>query len=121
MTKKKENKVYVPLVWSETDLMLLEDYDPNWTTENQARLGEVLWKHGMNVIDYPVSIVECWHYPRSSPTKATFGRMFSGSERLDQKWNQTGCMSLEAVIASMEDKSIRQDMVEMATVVRFEE
>lgn len=120
MAEKKE-RAYVPIVWSEIDLLKHSDYNPSWVETDHKRLGELLYKIGMDVINYPVSVTECNHYPRSSPNKAVHGKMFSGAERLDNKWNQTGCMSLEACIASMEDQSIRQDMVEMATVVRFEE
>lgn len=120
MAEKKE-RAYVPIVWSEIDLLKHSDYDPSWLETDHKRLGELLYKIGMDVISYPVSVTECNHYPRSSPNQAVYGKMFSGAERLDNKWNQTGCMSLEACIASMNDSSIRQDMTDMATVVRFEE
>lgn len=117
----KEKQAYVPIVWSEHDFMLLDEYDPSWVENDHKRLGELLWKHGVDVVNYPVSVIVCEHYPRSSPNRSVTGRLFSGSERLDKKWNQTGCMSIEACIASMKDQSVRQDMVEMATVVRFNE
>ena len=120
---KNDNKVkaYVPFVLSETDLMLLDDYSPSLVETGHAALGAILYKNGMDVINYPVTIRECLHYPRSTPTKAVYGRMFCSAERLDSKWNQTGAMSLEAVIASMADTETRKEMVEMATIARFEE
>ncbi len=120
---KNDNKVkaYVPFVLSEADLMLLDGYSPELSVSGHAALGAILYKNGMDVINYPVTIRECLHRPLSSPTKVVQGRMFCGAERLDDKWNKTGCMSLEACIASMGDATIRQEMAEMATVVRFEE
>lgn len=120
MAEKKE-RAYVPIVWSEIDLLKHSDYNPEWVVTDHKRLGELLYKIGMDVISYPVSVLECEHYPRSSPNRAVHGKLFSGAERLDDKWNKTGCMSLEACIASMGDAAIRQEMAEMATVVRFEE
>lgn len=120
---KNDNKVkaYVPFVLSETDLMLLDGYSPELSVSGHAALGAILYKNGMDVINYPVTIRECLHRPLSSPTKVVQGRMFCGAERLDRLWNQTGAMSLEAVIASMADTETRKEMVEMATIARFEE
>jgi len=109
----------VPFYVSESDLLLLEEYYQEMPEKEPVRFKKILWNNGFDVLNHEVEERTCLH--RNWRMQEVYGRMFYSYERLDKKWNQTGAMSLEAVIASMADTETRKEMVEMATIARFEE
>lgn len=107
-------------VLSESDLMLLDDYSPDLVEQNQAKLKNILWKNGMDVVNHPFEVTRPELHRNLRNQIIDGGVLFVGRERLDKQWAQTGCMSTMAVILSTEDPEHIKDLTEMATTVRFE-
>lgn len=82
---------------------------------------KVLWSLGFNTKDYAIEVRECEHRILEQRPETYNGTMFVGYERLDKEWSRTGCMTMEAVIASSDDKDHRKELVEMATTAKFKE
>ncbi len=66
-----------------------------------------LYESGMNT-DEPVEIVERHH--RNLRNQVCNGPRFEGSERTDEKWLKSGAASVDAIIASVEDSSLRHGL-----------
>lgn len=107
-------------VLSESDLMLLDDYSPDLIEKNPARLKNILWKNGMDVVNHPFEATRPELHRNLRNQVVKNGVLFVGRERLDRQWAQTNCMSTMAVILSTEDPEHIKDLTEMATTVRFE-
>lgn len=70
-----------------------------------AQILNYLYENGMDTTE-PVEIVERNH--RNLRNQIHNGPRFEGAERTDEKWIKLGAASLEAIIASSEDGSMRQ-------------
>lgn len=108
-------------VLSESDLMLIDGYEPSLVETNENKLKNILWRNGMDVVNHTFEITTPKYHRNLRNKVVEDGRLFIGIERLDREWASTGAMSLAAVILSGKDPEHIKDMVEMAKTARYEE
>lgn len=91
----------------------LEDWASNYRVEEDVErhvfvecpyILAHLWRNGMD-IKYPIEVVVRQH--RNLHNQVVRGPRFEGQERTDPAWIDTGCASLDAIIASTSDSSMR--------------
>ena len=85
-------------------------------------LEEVLYQigfdkeHWFNETDSFYEIMECKHKTRSG--KVVDGKRFSGYERLDSKWLESGLASEEAKMMARRDRSYLQEIRNLSKSIR---
>lgn len=89
--------------------------------ECPAIFNKALWTLGFNTKDFDIEVRECEHRVLEHSPITHNGIMFVGYERLDREWCRSGHMTMEAVIASSNDKDHRKELVELATAAKFKE
>lgn len=128
----------VDFALSVTDLNLIDEFKKDFGTsllgfpENYdvvEECGEVhifvqdegilshLQRNGMNTAE-PVEIVCVQH--RNLQNKVVTAYRFEGQERTDKEWIKSGCASMDAVIASSKDDSMRFALRSMSAEVSRE-
>lgn len=104
--------IEVPFALSESDLMLLDDWYDGVEDKDPGLFAKMLWKNGMNILDFPVE--EQLNTHRNLQNKVVTCRRWVGAERTDPEWSKTGCMSFEATIASTTDRSLQDELINMS-------
>lgn len=108
----------VTYVLSESDLLLLDDYEPGLEATNPQKLAKILWTNGMDVKDHRVEIDDNQTLHRNLQKQIVSSKRYVGMERTDMAWRQTGKISTEALIASSTDKGFRKELCGMAAVAK---
>lgn len=106
---------------SEALLQTQDWYYPGIHKESPAIFKKALWTLGFNTKDFDIEARVCEHRILEQRPATYDGLMFVGYERLDKEWSRGGCMTMEAVIASSDDKDHRKELVELATTIKFKE
>jgi len=97
---------------SVSDLILVDGFVEAMRDNNIHTIKRILFENGMDV-GYKIEIRDCKH--RNLQNKVFEGPRFEGFERLDSFWIKSGVASLDAVIESSKDKSLKRDLRTMST------
>ena len=94
-----------------SDLLLIDGVKEAVQSNDSATLTQHLFINGMD-ISLPVTTRECRHVNLRG--KPVLGVRFEGAERLDKEWIKSGAASLDAIIASTNDKTMFKDLGAMS-------
>lgn len=94
-----------------SDLLEVPEFSEAFGANNQKKIKEILWKCGMDTTQ-EVEEVFCEH--RNIRKQIVKCLRYSGYERTDKEWIKSGYATLEAVIASSKDPSLRQELRTMS-------
>lgn len=78
--------------------------------DDERALKKALWDFGLD-IHLEINEVNCTH--RNLQNQVVTCIMYRGAERTDPEWLKSGCASLEAVKASTQDYSLKQELDNM--------
>ena len=91
-----------------SDLMLVQGFTEAAQKEDIKALENFLFDNGMDVINFPYSSRICTH--RNLQNKVVSCLRYDGAERTDRGWINSGAASLNAVIESNQDYSMRAEL-----------
>lgn len=97
---------------SYADLEKLDDWYEAMPLEEPEKFKEILWKHGLDHTK-GITIRECRHRCRTS-NKVVFCKRVECVERTDREWIKGALASEEAVGASVNDLSLKEELANMS-------
>lgn len=97
------------------DLMLVDGFKEAVQQNDTATVQRILFENGMEVSKHH-DVRICNH--RTLTNKEFNGPRYEGEERLDTVWIKSGCASLEAIIESAKDPSVRFELRVMSRQVQ---
>lgn len=99
---------YTQKVISLYDLMNYKESKEIVLSGDKKALKEALFTLGLNVKNEPYYEEECYHRPATKADKAPwYGIRYVCSERVDDEWINSGYASMEAIIESSDDLSLK--------------
>ncbi|WP_278939071.1 hypothetical protein [Pseudomonas helleri] len=90
-----------------SDLIQITAFGDAVTSNNEKLFREVLYSNGLE-INLPYQEVFVTH--RNLQNKVVECQRYEGFERTDKEWIATGAASLEAIIASTDDTSLKTEL-----------
>lgn len=91
-----------------SDLMLVEGFAEAFGEDDKEAIEAFLFANGMDVVNFPYSSRHCTH--RNLQNKIVTCLRYDSAERQDQDWINSGAASLNAVIESNQDYSMRAEL-----------
>lgn len=91
-----------------SDLMLVEGFAEAYGKEDNEEIEAFLFANGMDVVNFPYSSRYCTH--RNLHNKIVTCLRYDGAERCESDWVNSGAASLNAVIESNQDYSMRAEL-----------
>jgi hypothetical protein len=98
-----------------SDLMMIDRFKVAIKEEDIQAVHRVLFENGLDV-SQGATVVSCIH--RNLQGKEFTGPRYEGYERLDSVWVKSGAASMEAIIESTCDKSLRKELRTMSRQVQ---
>ena len=93
------------------DLLLQKEFNLAMREGDDERIDELLYSVGVDV-SLGYQVVERLHRPLSTK-QVVNGSVVIYTERIDSEWIRGGAASMEAIIASVKDSSVRAEMRSM--------
>ena len=91
-----------------SDLMLVEGFAEAFGKDDKEAIEAFLFANGMDVVNLPYSSRYCTHRNLQNKIISCIG--YDGGERCDSEWLNSGAASLNAVIESNQDYSMRAEL-----------
>ena len=91
-----------------SDLLLVDGFAEAYGADDKEAIEGFLFANGMDVVNLPYSSRYCTH--RNLQNKIISCLRYDGAERRDHTWLSSGAASLNAVIESNKDYSMRAEL-----------
>jgi len=101
-----------------SDLLLVDGFAEQYGAGGNEAVLSFLYASGMDV-SQPIEAIEIQH--RNLRNQVVKCIRYCGTERTDKAWIRSGAASLDAIIASSDDKDLRRELKEMSKEVPFDQ